>query len=106
MTEEKGEKNDEGKQQWYALPLVILQPLADVLSAGELKYSTFNCLNPFDDSDRRFWDAAMRHMESCQLDPLAIDEETGCYHSAQVAFSVLLRLHNALQKKGDKINGP
>jgi len=92
-----GLKQDAEKQGWYPMPLTILRPLADVFIAGEKKYEIFNCLQPFNDSDRRFWDAAMRHLEACQLDPLAIDEETGCYHAAQVAFNALLRLHNALR---------
>jgi len=90
----KGIKLDEGKQGWYAMPLEVLEPLADVFNAGEKKYETFNCLLPFDQPERRFYDAAMRHLAACQVDPLAKDEETGCYHLAQVAFSVLLRLHN------------
>jgi hypothetical protein len=90
-----GLKHDQGKQPWYAMPLTVLKPLADVFRAGEVKYKTFNCLNPFNDSDRRFWDATMRHLEACQIDPLAIDEETGCYHGAQAAFNILLRVHNA-----------
>lgn len=97
----EGLKLDSGKQPWYALPLVILKPLADVFRAGEKKYETFNCLQPFTEPERRFWDATMRHLEACQLDPLAKDEETGCYHAAQVAFNILLRLHNC---KGEERN--
>lgn len=93
-------KWDEGKQGWFPLPLVILKPLADVFLAGEVKYSTFNCLQQFKDPDRRFWDATMRHLEACQLDPLAKDEETGCYHAAQVAFSILMRLHHCRKEEG------
>ena len=100
---QSGSKLDTGKQGWYPMPLVILHPLADAFLAGEKKYSTFNCLNPFTDSDRRFWDATMRHLEACQLDPLAKDSETDCYHAAQVAFSILMRLYNARQAQ-DKEN--
>lgn len=91
---EEGKKFDTGKQGWYALPLEILQPLADVMIAGEKKYGTFNCLQPFDEPNRRFWDANMRHAEACQQDPLAIDEETGCYHEACRAFSSLMRIYH------------
>ena len=94
----EGMKYDKDKQGWYPMPLVILKPLADVFLAGEKKYETFNCLKPFEDSDRRFWDAMMRHAEACQIDPLAIDEETGCYHGAQIAFNALLRIFNARRK--------
>jgi hypothetical protein len=91
----KGQKKDEGKQGWYPMPLAVLKPLADTFLAGEKKgYGTFNCLQPFNDPDRRFWDATMRHLTACQIDPLAKDEETGCYHAAQAAFSILMRLYH------------
>ena len=95
VVDHQGLKHDTGKQPWFAMPLVVLKPLADVFAAGEKKYETFNCLQPFEDSDRRFWDATMRHLEACQLDPLAKDEETGCYHAVQACFNLLLRIHNA-----------
>jgi hypothetical protein len=98
----KGLKFDKGKQEWYRLPLIVLRPLADVYcnpKAGG-KYPAFNCLLPFEDGDRRLWDAMMRHAEASQIDPLAINEEDGgVYHLAQLAFSALTRLHNALQAK-------
>lgn len=90
----EGLKDDAGKQPYYAMPLVVLRPLADVFAAGERKYEIFNCLSPFCEPDRRFWDATMRHLEACQIDPRAKDEETGCYHAAQAAFNILMRLHH------------
>jgi hypothetical protein len=98
---DQGIKFDEGKQNWYAMPLEILEPLAEVFRAGEKKYETFNCLKPFDDPARRFYDAMMRHVEAQQIDPLAKDPDTGCYHAAQIAFNALLRLYNCrkLQEK-------
>lgn len=95
---EEGMKFDSGKQQWYAMPLVVLKPLSDVFTAGEKKYATFNCLQPFTDPNRRFWNATMRHLEACQIDPLAKDEETGCYHAAQACFNLLMRIYNAENK--------
>lgn len=96
----EGIKFDTGKQPYYAMPLEVLKPLADVFAAGERKYETFNCLLPFKDADRRFYDGQMRHTEQCQLDPLAVDEETGCYHAAQVAFNTLMRLYHARKLGG------
>ena len=93
MTE--GTKHDNGKLDWYVLPLEILGPLVEVMKAGEKKYGTFNCVGPFEDADRRFWSANMRHAAACQMDPLAIDEETGCYHEAARAFSSLMRIYHA-----------
>ena len=103
MGNDKGLKYDQGKQGWYPLPLVLLKPLADVCVAGEFKYETFNSLKPFDDYSRRLYDSQMRHVEASQVDPLAIDLETGCYHQAQVAFSALVRLHNALRERDENI---
>lgn len=100
----QGLKYDNDKQQWLAMPLEVLKPLANVFVAGEKKYATFNCLQEFDEPNRRFYDALMRHLESSQLDPLAKDEETGCYHLAQVAFSALMRLHHCLKIQPENIN--
>lgn len=94
-----GLKTDKGKQEWFQMPLVLLKPLADTFVAGEKKYALFNCLKPFDNPERRFWNAAMRHFEACQIDPLAKDEDTGCYHAAQVAFSILMRLYHCQKEK-------
>jgi hypothetical protein len=93
-SKDKGRKEDQGKQRWYPMPIQILEPLADTFVAGEAKYATFNCLQPFDNPNRRFFDAAMRHLAACQIDPLAKDEETGCYHAAQAAFNILMRLYH------------
>ena len=104
----QGLKFDQGKQPWYAMPLEVLEPLADVFAAGEHKYSTFNCLQPFNDPDRRFYDGQMRHTAACQIDPLAIDQEllekygVQVYHSAQVALNALMRLHHALKEQEQK----
>jgi len=77
------------------MPLSLLTPLANVFEAGVVKgYGRFNCLQPFTEPERRFWDATMRHLESCQIDPTAIDPETGAYHAAEAAFSILMRLHH------------
>ena len=100
----KGLKYDSGKQTYFAMPLEILAPLADVFAAGEKKYSTFNCLQPFSDSSRRFYDGMMRHAAASQINPLAIDEELKdkheieVYHLAQIAFNSLMRLHHALKE--------
>lgn len=100
-----GPKNDAGKQSWLAMPLVLLHPLADAFTAGSKKYALFSCLLSFEDANRRFFDAQMRHTEASQVDPLAIDNDlkdkygVEVYHLAQVAFNALLRLHNCLREK-------
>jgi len=107
-----GMKFDQGKQPWFAMPLEVLEPLADVFAAGELKYEIFNCLLPFEDASRRFYDGQMRHTKASQIDPLAIDQEllekygVTVYHLAQVSFNALLRLHNALKEAENVENVP
>jgi hypothetical protein len=97
---EKGQKHDEGKPDWHCVPLEVVALLVPVFEAGIKKgYGRFNCLQPFDDADRRFYSGKMRHTAACQLDPLAKDEETGCYHEAQAAFNALMRLYHALRVK-------
>ena len=99
---DQGLKFDKGKQPWYAMPLEILEPLEDVFRAGEKKYETFNCLKPFDDPARRFYDATMRHVEAQQINPLAKDPDTGCYHAAQIAFNALMRLYHCRKLQEEK----
>lgn len=94
-------KHDEDKQSWYATPLEVLELLADVFAAGEKKYETFNCLKEFQDHERRLWDATMRHLKECQIDPLAKDEETNCYHAAQASWNILMRLYHSKRNEKD-----
>lgn len=100
----KGQKFDEGKQDWYLLPLELLQPLAEVMLIGEKKgYGNFSCLDPFANPNRRFFNSGFRHQVAAQKDPLAINKEYDkdgnyvgeCYHLACSAFSDLMRLYHA-----------
>ena len=88
-------KYDNDKQEWYAMPLEVASLLADVFAAGEKKYETFNCLKEYPEFDRKLWNATMRHLQECQMNPLATDEETGCYHAAQATWNALMRLYHA-----------
>jgi len=94
------------------MPLSMLPPLADAFHAGSLIYAPFNCLEPFEDSERRFWDSTMRHLEVCQLDPLAIDPDIKkkcgleVYASACVAFNQLERIRNAKRRLQEQQNTP
>lgn len=94
-------KIDEGKRKWQALPLVLLEPLADLMEKAieSGKYKKYSCLGKCENADADFYDAQMRHVQACQIDPLAIDEETQCYHSAQVAFNALMRLYHCRRDK-------
>ena len=100
----EGQKFDDGKQDWYLLPLELLQPLAEVMLIGEKKgYGNFSCLDPFSNPNRRFFNSGFRHQVAAQKDPLAINVEYDqhgnkvgeCYHLACSAFSDLMRLYHA-----------
>ena len=41
VKDNQGSKFDTGKLDWYVLPLEILEPLVEVMKAGEKKYGTF-----------------------------------------------------------------
>lgn len=84
---QQGTQYGGGKLDWSVIPLEILEPLVKVFMAGEKKYGCLNCLKEFQDGDRRFFADGMRHKVESQFNPLAIDEETGCYHSAQDAWN-------------------
>jgi len=110
----KGAKFDEGKQDWFLLPLELIEPLAEVMLIGEKKgYGNFSCLDEFSDPSRRFYSSGMRHKLAAQKDPLAINKEYDkdgnyigeCYHLACEAFSALMRLYHArkeAEKEGEK----
>lgn len=98
---DEGLKFDEGKQPWFAMPLIVLEPLADVFAFGETRYETFNCLKQFKNPNRRFYDGQMRHTVATQLDPLKRNEKDGnVYELAQVAFNALMRLYHARLEAG------
>ena len=99
MGSEEGKKDDAGKLDWDAMPLELIELLVPVFEAGiSVKgYGRHNCLQPFCDSRRRFFSAAMRHLRKCQLDPMAWNDEDQCYHAAQVAFNALMLLYHGKQ---------
>lgn len=94
-------KHDDDKQRWHSMPIEVLKGLSDVFTAGAEKYYKFSCLGEFENGDARFWDAMMRHLEQCQTDPLAKDEETDCFHGYQAAWNILMRTYHA-ERKGKK----
>lgn len=100
---EAGLKFDQDKLDWSVIPLQVLEPLIEVFMAGEKKYGFLNCLKRFENGDRRFFAAAMRHSVECQFAPLSKDEETDCYHEAQAAWNHLMRLYHA--RKADNESG-
>lgn len=99
LHDDRGAKFDQGKIDWSVLPLEVIEPLVQVFMAGELKYGFMNCMKHFENGERRFFAAAMRHKVACQHDPLARDEETGCYHGYQDAWNMIMRTYHAAKER-------
>ena len=88
-----GLKHDEGKLDWHALPLELVELLVPVAVAGANKYGRHSILQTIEDAGPRHYSATMRHLSACQLDPLAIDPESGCYHAVHAAYDLLARVY-------------
>ena len=99
----EGLEFDKGKIDWSVIPLEVIEPLVEVFMAGEAKYGFMNCLKDFENGDRRFFAAAMRHKVACQHDPLARDEETGQLHGYQDAWNMIMRTFHALKRERSPI---
>ena len=84
-----GLKHDEGKLDWHALPLELVELLVPVAVNGANKYGRHSILQTIEDAGPRHYSATMRHLSACQLDPLAIDPESGCYHAVHAAYDLL-----------------
>jgi hypothetical protein len=95
--DDSGLKYDQGKIDWHSFPLVCLKGLIKVAEAGCKKYERFNCLKPFDNGSQRFFSASLRHTVACQIDPLSVDEETGCRHGYEAAWNMIMRTYHAEQ---------
>ena len=88
-----GLKHDEGKLDWHALPLELVELLVPVAVAGANKYGRHSILQTIEDAGPRHYSATMRHLSACQLNPLAIDPESGCYHAVHAAYDLLARVY-------------
>ena len=67
--------------------------LVPVAVNGANKYGRHSILQPIEDAGPRHYSATMRHLSACQLNPLAIDQESGCYHAAHAAYDLLARVY-------------
>ena len=96
-----GLKHDEGKTDWHALPLELVELLVPVAVNGANKYGRHSILQTIEDAGPRHYSATMRHLSACQLDPLAIDPESGCYHAVHAAYDLLARVYQC--ERGEKV---
>lgn len=58
-----GEKHDGGKPRWSLLPRGTIPTVIKVLEYGAIKYQPDNWKH-VEDHERRYYDAAMRHIEA------------------------------------------
>ena len=100
-----GLKHDEGKLDWHALPLELVELLVPVAVNGANKYGRHSILQTIEDAGPRHYSATMRHLSACQLDPLAIDPESGCYHAVHAAYDLLARVYQCRLEEPSEICG-
>lgn len=90
----KNDKKDH-KIRWELLPLDIINEIAKVYTKGAEKYSD-NSWKQLENGYERYKGALLRHLAASETNP--IDDETGCYHLAQVAWNAIAMLWFKLHK--------
>lgn len=94
MFEETGsKKNDriDNKVMMELLPWPELEEIAKVYTAGAKKYGAHNWEN-LPDGYERYKGAMLRHLTEVEKGN-DVDDDTGCLHSAQVAWNAIAMLH-------------
>lgn len=94
-------KNDfkDNKLRWDLLPLGLIEEVVRVYDAGAKKYGANRWQN-LENGKSRYFAAMMRHIRASQIED--VDEDTGCYHLAQVCFNALAMLHFKLKENEKK----
>ena len=85
-------KNDrlDNKLMWELLPLLEMEDIVRVYTAGAKKYGP-NKWQTLDDGYNRYKAALFRHLLEYEKGN-AVDKETGCLHLAQVAWNAISML--------------
>ena len=81
-----GTKHDAGKVRWSLLPAGTISMVLQVLEYGAAKYDIDNWMH-VKDHRRRYYDAAMRHINSWLDEPN--DPESGLHHLAHAVCCLL-----------------
>ena len=79
----------DGKLRWELLPLELIEDLVKVYDKGAKKYFV-ESWKQIDDGKNRCKGALLRHL--LESETKDFDDETGCYHLAQVAWNALTML--------------
>ena len=91
-----GLKKDDNKLKWDLLPMEEIEDIIRVLMFGEKKYQAWNW-QKVDDGEKRYLNAAYRHMASIQKKE-ALDEETNLSHYSHALCSLLFAFWHSRNK--------
>ena len=94
-----GMKNDrkDDKPMWELLPLLTIEEIVKVYTAGAKKYAPNNWMH-LENGYERYKAALFRHI--CEFERGNWrDADTGCIHLAQVAWNAIAMLHIEMEKR-------
>ena len=92
-------KNDrkDDKPMWELLPLLTIEEIVKVYTAGAKKYAPNNWMH-LENGYERYKAALFRHI--CEFERgNRRDADTGCIHLAQVAWNAIAMLHIEMEKR-------
>ena len=92
-------KNDrkDDKPMWELLPLLTIEEIVKVYTAGAKKYAPNNWMH-LENGYERYKAALFRHI--CEFERGNWrDADTGCIHLAQVAWNAIAMLHIEMEKR-------
>jgi len=92
--ENKGIKHDDGKIQWWYLPIEPIKEVLKVLHYGDKKYPADDGCNwkRVPNAKKRYYSALMRHI-TAWWDEEKNDQESGMHHLAHACTNVLFLLY-------------
>jgi len=93
-----GKRFNKGKSRMSLIPFSALRAIGDVFSYGERKYEANNWLKGMKWSFMA--DCMLRHYERFSMGE-TVDEESGCLHSAHMAWNAIGLLTYELLNLGD-----
>lgn len=88
---QEGKKFDNGKLRWSLLPPYVVPDMLQVLEHGAAKYGTNNWMH-VPNGNVRYYDAAMRHIESW-LEGEKKDAESGLSHLAHAMCCIAFLMY-------------
>jgi hypothetical protein len=97
---EEGKKFDQGKPNWFLLPMESIGDVVKVLTFGASKYGKGNWKR-LADWEERYFSATMRHLEAWQSGENK-DPESGLPHLAHAATNIIFMLWFSKSEAVDK----